>query len=120
MTTLSIKPYIKIRAGLSTGLHPIELSSAGIIFNPDFQERLYEVEDDFRSKIIVPINDAIGLNNWAIKFIEVPDDEPRFFADIYVDNNDDFLNIIAIIQTKINDVKFHYYNKGNVATYIDS
>ncbi|HKC34704.1 MAG TPA: hypothetical protein VKB95_01540 [Chitinophagaceae bacterium] len=63
------------------------------------------------------INEEVGLHNWAISFIEHPADNPKFFADIYTDNPDDFHKVVGIIKSKITDVEFSYYHKGNINAY---
>jgi hypothetical protein len=112
--------FIKIRAFLTKGLHPMEITSKGIKFNDDFMERLADEEEKFRSLIILPINEEVGLHNWAISFIEHPTVMPTFFADIYTNDPDDFYKIVRIIKQYITDVEFSYYYKGNIATYIGS
>ena len=112
------KDFIKIRAGLNKGLHPMYITSTGIKFNDKFLERLYEVEEEFRSKLILPINDVIGSHNWAIHFIEHPTDNPTYFADIYADNAEDCNKIIGIIKNTIDDIQFSYYYKGNIDNYL--
>jgi hypothetical protein len=112
--------FIKIRAGLTKGLHPYQITSTGLKFSDEFMDRLTDVEEQFRSALIVPINEEIGLHNWAIKFIEHPTPHAKFFADIYTDNPDDFYKIVGIIKSRIEDIEFSYYYKGNIATYTHS
>lgn len=112
--------YVKIRAGLTKGLVHVPHPEGKIKFSDEFMERLYEVEEDFRSKLLVPLNEKRGLYNWALMFVEHPTVEPTFFADIWVDNIEDYPVIAQTIQETIKDMKFTYYYKGNMAAYIDN
>jgi len=114
--------FIKIRTALV--LNPnIDVTSRGIdgrpTFTPEFMEKLYDYEEEFRKLIILPINEAVGLHNWAIQFIQHPTEKPRFFADIYVDNSEDCPKIVSTIQNIIQDIHFSYYYKGTVGNYIN-
>jgi len=111
--------FIKVRAGLTKGLHPKIITSKGIEFNESFVERLYEVEEELRSKVILPINEAVGLHNWALTFIEHPTEKPIFFADIYAPDSNAFIQIILIIKSTIKDIEFSYYHKGDINTYLN-
>jgi hypothetical protein len=104
--------YIKIRTALN--LNPsVDLTSNG--FSQPFRERLYEHEEQFREQIIIPINDAIGLHNWAILFSQ---SIPSYFCDIYVDNKEHYSSVVAIVTNKIRDVEFQFFYKGTVDDYL--
>ena len=103
---------IKIRARFTKGLNPFEITSKGIEFNSAFTDRIYEEEENFRAPIIIPINDSVGLNNWLIRFIELPQDEPVFFVDIYVDSEVHYNIIRSIISEKLTEINFQFYYKG--------
>ena len=113
--------FIKIRVGLV--LNPnIDVTSNGIdgrpSFTQEFKEKLYEYEEAFRVKIIIPINELIGTHNWAIKFIQHPTEKPTFFADIYTDNLNDYSKIVSLIKNSIDNIEFSYYYKGTINDYI--
>lgn len=110
--------FIKIRTGLHFGLEHVPSPDGKIKFSNNFMQRLYDEEEGFRAKIMIEINERVGLHNWAIQFIEHPTDEPKFFADIYVDNTEHYPVIIGIIRSIIKEIEFSYYYKGNIASYI--
>ena len=112
--------FIKIRTSLHFGLYPMEITNNGVKFNDNFIDRFIDVEEEFRSKIMLPINEAVGLHNWAIMFTEHPTENPKFFADIYCDNKEHYPVIAGIIRATIEDIEFSYWYKGDVATYIGS
>ena len=113
--------FIKIRASLV--LNPnIDVTSRGIdgrpTFSQEFMEKLYDYEEEFRRLLILPINEAVGLHNWAIRFVQHPTPMPTFFADIYTDSKENYLRIANIIGNIIQDVNFSYYHKGTLSEYI--
>jgi len=110
--------FIKIRTSLYKGLEHVHSPDGKIKFGNSFMQRLHDTEEEFRSKLIVEINDKVGLHNWAIQFIEHPTEEPKFFADIWVDNTDHYPLIIGIIRSIIPEIEFMYYYKGNIDSYI--
>lgn len=110
--------YIKIRTGLHKGLEHVPSPDGKIKFSDAFMQRLYDEEEGFRAKIMIDINEKVGLHNWAIQFIEHPTEKPTFFADIWVDNQEDYPIIIGIIRSIITDIEFSYYYKGTVDSYI--
>ena len=109
--------YIKIRVNLMNR-GEIRLTSEGIKWDDDFHDRVYDKEDEFRNVIMIPINDLIGLHNWAIRFTQITTDETKFFADIYAPSVEDYYKIAAIIKHRIIDIEFSYYYKGDVSIYI--
>ncbi|PZQ94734.1 MAG: hypothetical protein DI539_30840 [Flavobacterium psychrophilum] len=102
--------FIKVRTHLNTGLR---YDSNGK-FTQEFRNSLYEHDEDFRSKVIIPINELVGLHNWAIDFVEVPG--IGFFADIFADSESNYYAIRSIISAKIPDTDFEYFFKGNVSS----
>jgi len=107
--------YIKIRTALT--LNPsFDLTSNG--FSPKFKDRLIDYEEQFRNQIMMPINESVGLHNWAILFTEVPQSTPKFFCDIYTDDQTHYTRIVAIVTNRIRDVEFHFFNKGTVNDYL--
>lgn len=108
--------FIKIRVFL---LNSPLITSNGILQERNRkEEEYYNPEEQIREKIILSINDKIGLHNWAIKFIEEPEPPRKFAALLYADNENDALIIKNILFDKLgNDLKNCYY-KGTVNDYI--
>lgn len=107
--------YIKIRVALE--LNPnIDLTSDG--FSKEFRQRLYKYEESFREQIIIPINEEIESNDWAIRFIEAPEELP-FQCDIYANNVDDYEKIARIIRERISEMNFQFTYKGKVVNYLN-
>ena len=110
--------YIKIRTGLTKGLEHIPSPDGKVKFSDAFMQRLYDEEEKFRSKIMIEINERVGLHNWAIMFIELPLEKPTFFADIWVDNVEYYPVMIGIIRSIITEIEFSYFYKGDMSSYI--
>ena len=111
--------FLKITVSLYKGLEHIPSPDGKIKFSSSFMQRLYEEAEGFRAQIMIDINDTIGLHNWAIQFSEWPNEDPKFFADIWVDETDHYPIIIGIIRSHIKDIEFSYYYKGDMDSYID-
>ena len=58
---MNTNTHIKVRVGLSRP-NMFELTPQGINWSPDFKQELYDIEEEFRSKIILDINDLVGIN----------------------------------------------------------
>jgi len=112
--------FLKITVGLHKGLEHIPSLDGKIKFSNSFMQRLYDEAEGFRAKIMVDINDVIGLHTWAIQFVEWPDENPKFFADIWVDNTEHYPFIIGVIRSHIKEIEFSYYYKGDMDSYIDN
>lgn len=108
--------YIKIRTALTLNRR-FDLTSKG--FSQEFKDKLTDYEESFRAKIIIPINDTIGLHNWAILFTEIPEPEPKYFCDIYTDDTTQYSKVVAIIKERIEDVEFYFSYKGTVMDYLN-
>lgn len=102
-----MKRQIKIISHLNTGL---QIDSAG---KPSysFRNRLYDEDEKFRSKVIIPINEVVVFNNWAIDFIENPG--VGFIVDVF-SNPDDFHKIKKIVLERIPDIDFEFFHKGDI------
>ena len=77
--------FIKIINHLTIN-RPATLTSDGL-FTKEFKERLNDMDELVRSKIIIPINEAIGLHNWAVSFIQNSFHHPAFhriFLPVYL------------------------------------
>ena len=108
--------YIKIRVNLMN-YGPIQLTSTGIKWDDDFHDRVYDKEELFRSLILIPINESVGLDNWAIRFMPAIEDI-NFFVDIYAPNEEDAFTISSIVKHNITDVEFNFRYEGNISKYI--
>lgn len=105
--------FIKIINHLTIN-RPANLTSDGL-FTKEFKERLNDMDELVRSKIIIPINEAIGLHNWAVSFIQNSD---RFFCEIYADNETHFNTIQSIISYKLTDMDIELFTyKGTISDY---
>jgi len=104
--------FIKVRAHLNRGLS----YDAQGKFAQSFKDLLYEEDENFRSKIIVPINEAVGLHNWATDFVENPG--VGFLVDIYADNREEAIKIKSIIQERVADIDFEFFYKGDIDKYL--
>jgi hypothetical protein len=107
--------FKQILVSLNRGLHPFEITSSGIKFSQPFIDSLHEEEEKFKSKIMVDINDVVGIQKWHILFSEYPIPKETYFADIYAASEEDFYKIVAIIKDRITDIDFRYYYKGDVS-----
>lgn len=101
---------IKIRSSMNTNLS--YTSPDRKYFTQSFKDFLYETDEAFRSKVMIPINEDVGLFNWAIDFIENPGQ--GFLVDIYCDNDSAFVRIHRIIVERFPDVEFLFWKKGPV------
>ena len=61
---------------------------------------------------MIPINEQVGLFNWAIDFTENPSE--GFLVDIYCDNQKDFHKIISIVTSAYKEIEFLFWNKGPI------
>lgn len=105
----TFKNYIKVRVGLcfTTG-SPTEM------YTDAFCDRLYAIEEQIRSSVILQLNDSIGLHNWAILFIQLTPNSKSYFADIWVNNFDDYPRVFFIIRDHLNDYNLTPFYKGTV------
>ena len=107
---------IKIRSLMNTNLEFVDRSHSK--FSQSFVDFLVDTDEKFREKLIVSINDQIGLFNWAIDFIENPSE--GFLVDIYCDSPVDFQKIYGMIIERFPDIEFRFYNKGPINTHVPS
>ena len=105
---------IKIRLRLLTKNNSYEVTPDGTKWNPEFVDNIVDEEERFRAKIILPINDEIGLTNWAVVFTQAGLSDVDFFVDIYADTKDDAKTIKDIIENKLPDIKFSQRHKGTI------
>ncbi|MCW3078725.1 hypothetical protein [Segetibacter sp.] len=96
-----------------------KLTSDGIKANPDFMERLNDYNGYFNIVLFDKINEAIGLDGWAVNFSQVSPLEPFFYASIYLDNKIHYDIVHNICVSNISkDIKIEYNYSGIMYNYI--
>jgi len=97
--------YKKVRVGLCyvTG-DPEERHTAA------FHDRTYSSEEEIRSKVLLPLNESIGLFNWAILLKELEPCSNDYFIHIWADNHDDFTKIYTFVKNLFNCWPYPRYN----------
>lgn len=98
---------LKVTASLTHGLHPMEVTPSGLKFNDAFLDRLYEKEEYFRERIILPINEIAG-DLWAVHFTETPSLLPAYFVDIRAEDRH-LPAIVAIISAAFPDIELDFW-----------
>jgi hypothetical protein len=88
-------------------------------FSSNFWNKINIIEEDFRSQIIIQINNLIGFHNWAIIFVQVSRTEPFYFADIYADNLQDFNIIREFVSDKLSSINLSFYYTGTIEDYLN-
>lgn len=101
--------YIKVRVGLCYITGDPEERHSGT-----FHDRLYTKEEEIRSRILLQLNDSIGLFNWAILFVQLTPHSKNFFADIWVNNYDDYAKVFYTIRDHLNEYNLTPFYKGTV------
>jgi len=85
----------------------------GPIFNEDgkvklsqtMRNKIYDKEETFRAKIILEINE-LSKGKWHIHFNEYP--SGNFDADVFVENDEDYRTILAILKREFRDNPLEY------------
>ncbi|NOT76966.1 MAG: hypothetical protein HOP08_18740 [Cyclobacteriaceae bacterium] len=108
------KRTIKIRAMMNTNLEFTDRARGK--FSQKFIDFLVDTDESFRNELMIPINNEVGLFNWAIDFIENPAE--GFLVDIYCDGLNDYHRILNIITGHFPDTEFLFYNKGPINTQV--
>lgn len=104
--------YKKIKASIVLEAHE-ELHT------PEFREKLKDYELYFGNKLLEPISNIVGLEGWAINFIQVSAYSNHFFVDIYVDNPEWFLPIKNLCESYIDkEFKISFFHRGTVEMYL--
>lgn len=98
----SDKPYLRINA--SVLIDALIDHNGKFVYRQRMRDRIYDVEDYFRSKIIIPCNEMCE-GRWHVEFTENPRDEKSFDANIYVEHNSDFNTISSVIRLNFQFVK---------------
>ena len=106
----SFTGFIKVRVGLCF------ITGSAIEMNTDtFRDRLYTTEEQIRSSIILPLNESIGLHNWAIQFIELTPHSKSYLVDIWADRYEDYPRIFYIIRDHLPDCNLTPFYQGTVS-----
>lgn len=112
--------YRKIITGLP--LHPKEAfihKDGKTDWNPYWVERVLDYQGYFTIVLESVIDEKIGEDEWAINFVPEPVEEPFFTAKIYVDKEENYHTVLAIVKEKVTkDIRLKFYYGGNIATYI--
>jgi hypothetical protein len=101
--------HIRVRVSQMYGEGEMQITPNGIKFSNAWCDKLYNTEEEFRSKIILDINELVG-EEWHVMF--TPFLTGEYFADIYALTESDAIQIYNIIQNKITNFKFKFYYKG--------
>ena len=104
----AIKRTLKIRTFLNTNFGYSDTSCSN--YTQKFNDLLDTVDENLRELIIIPINERVGLFNWAIDFRENP--EIGFRVDIFFADESHFKIIYSIITEKIPQLNFLFFYKG--------
>lgn len=106
------KGFIKIRVWLPVNAKDVaDRADGGFIPTHEFLENSYESDIKFREPIIVDINNAVGLFNWAIQFSQLDEVGYLYEGMIYCEP-EHFITIESIIRSKMNHIKFHGFRYG--------
>ena len=85
--------------------------------SPEFNQKVYDKEEQFRTKIILQINEAVGLNNWAIRFGQMYEDKEKYITDIYAENENDYNIILNILGQQVPLIELMPIYKGTIDSY---
>ncbi|HWK05702.1 MAG TPA: hypothetical protein VNS58_18810 [Puia sp.] len=112
--------YIRIVAGVY--LHPEELQitkDGEMQWNEYFMERLRDYQGYFNIVLLEALTKEVGLDGWAVKFVQVSQETGSWFVDIYSDSRDLVGPISTIIKNLIPaDFKLQFFEKGSLADYL--
>ena len=104
--------FIKVRNFLTINRRT-DITSDGL-FSQEFKERLTDMDELVRSKIIIPINEVVGLHNWAVTFVQ---NHNQFFCDIYSEKIH-YDVIVSIISNRLTDMDIELFEyKGTISEY---
>jgi hypothetical protein len=106
--------FIKVRTLLTVDRR-VDLTSDGLRFSQSFKDRLNDTDELVRSRIIIPINEAVGLHNWAVTFVE---NSNQFFSDIYAEDRNQYETIVSIISSRLIEIEIELFSyKGRISEY---
>ncbi|MBS1977863.1 MAG: hypothetical protein JST46_10865 [Bacteroidetes bacterium] len=103
---------IKIRAMMNTNLEFTDRARGK--FSQKFVDFLVDTDESFRNELMIPINNEVGLFNWAIDFIENPAE--GFLVDIFCDGPNAFHKILNVVTNHFPQTEFRFYNQGPINT----
>ena len=86
----------------------------------EFNQKVYDKEDLFRSNLILQINESIGLHNWTIRFGEMYENKEKYLTDIYADNENDYNVILNILGQQMPETELMPTYKGSIDLYIEN
>jgi len=114
--------FIKIRVFVPVNTNQIIVRNGdgSFIGSEDFVELAQEADAKFREPIITFINDAIGVHNWAIKFIQFDPSGEWFDARLYCDSKVEFVKMAEIISERIPGIKFNWLHCGAIDAYLQA
>jgi len=112
--------FIKIRVFIPLKQNQIIVRNGdgSFIGSEDFVELAQEADAKFREPIITYINDAVGLHNWAIKFIQFDPSGECFDARLYCDSKIDAFKMTGIISERIPGIIFNWLHSGTISDYL--
>lgn len=102
----------------------VQLWLKDIAFTPDglkfvgdadqFNNRVYDTEEEIRAKIIIPITEKLG-NRWGTIFIEEP--TRQFLVDVFCDTEDDYIFIVNKIMQNVPELDFDCFFRKKYETF---
>lgn len=98
---------MNIRLRLLTHGNPYLIDGSDNKWKDEFIEQLIEGEEFLREKLILPLNEQIGINNWKLIFIESFDTHD-FDVKIFARNKLDANNISETVQKNLPIYKFKF------------
>jgi hypothetical protein len=79
-------------------------------FTAEFNNKLDESADAFRSRVILPLNAAIS-KKYKVIFSPSQFSEYNYFVDVFLEDNDDAAKVVSVIQNAIPDKSFYFFWK---------
>jgi hypothetical protein len=106
----------KVSVGLGFKPHQKLLTPKGLDWSQDFKDKIYDKEEEMRSKIILQINEFAG-NDWHVKFGDFRSlNGNKFIVDVSATNSDFLHRIAKIIVDAFPDMEFMFF-AGNQAFF---
>lgn len=107
----------KVSAGPGFEPHQILLTPTAIDFDQEFKNKLYDKEEEFRSKIILEINEFAG-NDWYVHFIDFASPSgKKFIVDITISKHEYQSRIVNVITNAFPDFDFSFYVKNEKSPF---
>jgi hypothetical protein len=86
-------------------------TSTGVEFDNEFKDKVYSVEEFFRSRIILPVNELAG-NDWRVQFVAIPTVETSFIVDTSTRKPEHYDAIALLVIQALSEFKFSFFNRG--------